>query len=101
MKKINIVLKLVSTFDGEGEHILTNIDRNRVSEILEDWLSRQSDDTKNEDIPDNKEEYVITLKFNPKDDSFILNSNTGSDVLTAGIILDFASRIDSIPVRKL
>lgn len=71
----------------------TNVKEGYVSDLLTDWVHDQIGKGKDNQQANEQEVYHIEIQVDLSHDIFYLNSDTGNDGLTTGIIMDVLRRM--------
>lgn len=95
---------LYSIEDGAKSVIKTNVKRERLADVLGDYMhmlmTRVGVEPDNR-TPNQQNEYHITIKLDLRDDSFATSSDTGNGGLTDGIVMDVVQNLALIRVEDL
>lgn len=80
----------------EKPTIRTNVKKERVSDLITDWLRTEMGKGSDGRKPVDLDTYHISLEIDLTDDSFrIYREDTGNSGLTTGIMMDIISKIKS------
>ena len=86
MSELFIEITFSASDNGAKPVIRTNMKRERVFDVLSDWLRDQFGKGSDESPVVEQDEYKITIGLDPSDDSFTTKSDTGNKSLTCGIV---------------
>ncbi len=84
-------------YDSKREVIAigdTNIKDERISDFLTDYLTEQIGKGKDERKVVDKDIYEVIVTLDLSEDIFHVNSDTGNDSLTTGIIMGLVARLE-------
>lgn len=87
--------------DPDKTTIRTNASRDGLQEVIETWLVDQIGKGRDERPPERKEEYLVRIGLRLEDDAFGLESDTGNDSLTCGLVRDVLARLDTLEISPL
>lgn len=100
--KADIILKILYDINFPEKIVIkTNAKPQAVKGILGVWLSCQiglGEDSREANV---KDVYTIDIWLDLSDDTFSVDSDTGNDGLTCGLILDVFTNIDEIKILSL
>jgi hypothetical protein len=99
MAKIDIYVKIKydSKVNVKGKDIFiedTNIKEERLEDFLLDWLLTEVGKGKDGRKVIERESYEVVIGCDLRDDSFYVQSNTGNDGLTCGIVMGMVSNLE-------
>lgn len=77
----------------EKYELKTDIKKDKVAELLGNWLSLQEGKGEDNSVAVDREVYNIAIDFELEDDSFYMKSDTGNAGLTTGIVMDVVNRL--------
>jgi hypothetical protein len=86
-------IELSYNLDIDKFEIETDLKKEKVPEVLEAFLRCQLDLGEDSRRPIELPVYKITIHLDLRDDSFWVESNTGNDGLTTGIVAHYLSRL--------
>ena len=95
MAKVDVYVKI--KYDAKKEKITieeTNIKKERVEDFLLDWLQFQVGKGKDERKAEERELYEVIIGCDLSCDDFHVQSNTGNDSLTCGIVMGAVSTLE-------
>jgi hypothetical protein len=90
--------------DGEAPEvrIRTNAKKEAIEELLGEWVTDRMFMThqppRNLGEPEERAEYLIRIGYKLEPESWSVESDTGNDDLTIGIVIDTVSRLDSAEI---
>jgi hypothetical protein len=87
MPKADVTVDIFYNANTSRFVIKTNARKERVADILDDYLEAQTGKGADHSEPNKKSEYHITIKLDLSDDTFYVTSDTGNYSLTCGIVL--------------
>jgi hypothetical protein len=85
----------------ENTTIKTNAKRKVLEEIISDWLYDQIGKGADTNKANQESVYEIEIRLDLSSGCFTTTGNTGNDSLTAGIVRDLLSRLDTVPYSSL
>lgn len=95
-----IRVEIINDSKDPGKSLIkTNIRKEMVPGILEEWVCSQLEKGEDKKKIKEKDVYEIIIELDLKDDTFCTTSNTGNADLTAGIILSIMRRLNENKIK--
>jgi len=90
---MTITLKITHSFKEDSYTVSGDVKKEKVREIIKEWLRTQIGTGADESKPNEKDIYTIILQLELNGDVFSVKSDTGNKSLTTGILLDLIKKI--------
>lgn len=100
--KYDLVIKITYNYDDPSKTaIKTNVKKELVVDMLEEWLRGQIGQGEDKNPANKKAEYQIDIWIDLSYDRFSVKSDTGNKGLTCGIVMSLLNQLDKIAILDL
>ena len=101
-RKVDLVIDIAFDINDPDKSIIkTNVKEELLGDLIGDWLRGQLGLGEDGRQANEKDVYSIKIGIDLSDDTFIVESDTGNDGLTSGIVMDVSRRLDRLAVKPL